>query len=210
MSILLCIFVAKKYKGTIMKRTILAVLCCLFGMLVGAQETKMYLVTDNPIAYDNSQFYLGWSSHPIPGYYIQEYFVKGESPEGFNRMFTICLYDTDITPEEGVKQKIDELEKRKKSDRLCNYQMYNKGDEYILDFLVSNASEGNLSVAEWNLYYYKKVKIGLKSYLRLSFFSKRAYGDDIISFLKAIPDLRGERIIELSEMNLKIKAISQQ
>lgn len=174
---------------------------------IHAQDVKTYFVTDNPITYDNSQFYLGWSANPNKGYYVHEYFVEGERPENYNRMFTINLLESTITPKVAAELKVAELDERKKSDEVCNYMTLNKGDEYVIDFIVSDAGDGDFTTVEWDLHYYKTVNINGKTYLQLLFFSQRAYGDDIIPFIKSIPDRREAKIVELTEMPLKVKKV---
>lgn len=190
-----------------MKKNILVLVFAFCHLLVNAQDVKAYFVTDNPIIYDNSEFYLGWSARPRSGYYVHEYFVKGETPERYNRMFTINLLEADITAETAASLKIAELEERKKKDEVCNYMSFNKGDEYVIDFLVSDAGEGELTTVEWDLHYYKTVKIDGKSFLQLYFFSQRAYGDDIIPFIKSIPERREDKILELTGMKLEVKKV---
>lgn len=190
-----------------MKKYILVLMLTFCQSLLYAQDVKTYFVTDNPITYDNSQFYLGWSANPNKGYYVHEYFVEGERPEDYNRMFTINLLESSITPKVAVELKEAELDERKKSDKICNYMTLNKDDEYVIDFLVSDAGDGDLTTVEWDIHYYKTVNINGKTYLQLLFFSQRAYGDDIIPFIKSIPDRREAKIVELTEMPLKVKKV---
>ena len=173
-----------------------------------AQRAEMYFVTDNPISFDNSKFYLGWSSHPAPHYYLQEYFVEGESPDSFTRMFSINLIEANITAEEAAQIKVAELDKRKASDKFCNYMIFHKDNEYILDFLVSDAKGNDYpTIIERDIHYYKKVTINQKSYIQLSFFTQRASGDKMVPFINSIPDNREEKITELTEAKISIREV---
>lgn len=185
-------------------------LSSLFFSSAKAQKAEMYLVTDNPITFDNSKYYLGWSSHPTKGYYLQEYFVEGESAENFSRMLTINLIETTATPEEAASLKLEELDKRKKTDKICNYMIFRKGNEIVIDFLVSDANgNDNLTLVERDIHYYKTVRIGQKSYIQLSFFTLRATGDNIIPFIKSIPDSRTAMITALTEADLSVEKVKE-
>lgn len=190
-----------------MKKYILVLLFAISHLLINAQDMKTYFATDNPIIFDNSEFYLGWSANPRSGYYVHEYFVDGEFPESYNRMFTINLLEGNITPKVAAELKANELDKRKQSDKICNYMTLNKGDEYVVDFLVSDAGDGNFTTVEWDIHYYKTVNINGKSYLQLLFFSQRAYGNDMIPFLKSIPEHRADKIEELTGMSIQVKKV---
>ena len=89
-----------------------------------AQTVKEFFVTDNPIAFDNTHFYLGWSSNPSKGYFLHEYFPKGETPEQFNKMFTVSIVETGISAKDAAMAKANELTKRKENDNICNYKVY--------------------------------------------------------------------------------------
>ena len=193
------------------KKCILCLILCFGFLSANAQKAEMYFETENPIEFDNSKFYLGWSSHPIDSYYMQEYFVEGESGENFTRMFNITLLETEDSLEEAVGLKAALLEERKEKDKYCNYIIYDKGekkDEYIIDFLVSDAEgDDNPSIVEWNVYYYKVLKVEKKSYIMLSFFAQRGYGDKIPSLIRSIPNRRDAIFTELSEKNIAIKKV---
>ena len=120
-------------------------------------------------------------------------------------MFTVSLFEGSVTPEIAAQAKANELATRKESDKICNYRVLNKDGEYIVDFVVSDMSSGQLTTVEWDLHYYKSVKIGDKNYLLLMFLSQRAYGDDIIPLLKHIPDNIDRRINALTKKKLKIE-----
>ena len=190
-----------------MKKFFVSFIAILCTTLLNGQTVTEYFDAGNPINFDGTDFYLGWSSNPTSGYYLQEYYPKGEVPEHYNKMFTVSLLEGNLTPEMAAQAKINELEKRKETDKVCNYQMLDKEGEYIVDFVVSDMGSGELTTVEWNLHYYKIVKIGDKDYLFLTFLSQRAYGDDILPFLKSIPDKRVNTIVELSNKKLKIKKL---
>ena len=63
---------------------------------------------------------------------------------------------------EAVKSKTNELDLRKKTDGVCNYVVTESpdGKEFIVDFLLGEY-EGDLTrIVEFNVYKYKKVKLG--------------------------------------------------
>ena len=196
------------------KKCILCLILCFGFLSANAQKAEMYFETENPIEFDNSKFYLGWSSHPIDGFYLQEYFVEGESGENFTRMFSIHLIEnkntTDNIIDVALRMKAAELDERKKTDKYCNFTVFKKDDKLLLDFLVSNADSSNVDkplVIEWNVYYFKEQKVGQKSYVMISFYSHQASSDKIPSLIRSIPNRRDAIFTELSEKNIAIKKV---
>ena len=190
-----------------MKKVILVLVFLWMGKWSYAQTVKEFFVADNPIIFDNTQFYLGWSANPKKGYFLHEYFPKGETPEHFNKMFTVNIVETRITAKDAAVAKVNELTKRKETDDICNYKVYENGDEYIVAFLVSDMANGQLTTVEWNIHYYKDIEIGGKHYSQLVFFSQQAYGDDIIPFIQSLSEIKSEKIIALANIGLVVKAL---
>lgn len=169
----------------------LALIFSILGWLCMAAETPVeYFTVGDPIKYCGTDYSLVWSSHPREDYYLQEYLPAGESLDHFNNMFSINILFGDITPEEAKKVKILELEKRKKVDPVTNYKTMTKDGKHILEFLVAQSHDDKLEIAEVNVYYYRQMTLDGKKACVLYFYSSRAYGDDILPFIKAIPDHR--------------------
>jgi len=190
-----------------MNKVLLALVLLCMGTCSYAQTVKEYFVTDNPITFNDTQFYLGWSSNPTKGFFLHEYFPVGETPEHFNKMFTVNIAETIITAKDAAGAKVNELTKRKEKDNICNFKVYENGGEYIIDFLVSDMANGQLTTVEWNIHYCKDIVIDGKHYSQLVFFSQRAYGDDIIPFIKSLPEIKSEKILALANMGLVVKAL---
>ncbi|GAB3859036.1 hypothetical protein GCM10028822_34960 [Hymenobacter terrigena] len=153
-----------------------------------------------PLTFNQTAFNLSWSGRPSETYFIQEYLPKGEKAEQFNQMLTLHLFDKDIAVKNAVKQKVQELENRKKTDPICNYQVTEgpDGKEFMVDFLLGESKEDKMTIAEFNIYRFKQVDLGNKKRGILIYsLSKRAYGDDITPFLK---NLGKDRIDLLNTM----------
>lgn len=166
-----------------------------------------YFDAGNPIEFDGKEYYLAWSSHPYDIYYLQEYLPKGETFDSLTNMITVAvLFYGDIKDVDAgklVDAKISELEARKKTDKVCNYQLLENGNEYLLDFIVSQSDgKGNLECVELNLHHYKDMEIDGKRANCLVFYSRRAYGDDILPFMKTIPTRRPQWIESLTTLPL--------
>lgn len=164
-----------------------SMLCCL-GL--SAQTVTEYFDAGNPIKYCGTEYSLVWSAHPQENYYIQEYLPKGESLEHYNQMFTVSVIFWDRTPLDAVQAKIAELEQRKNTDPVTNYMVAENNGEYILEFIVSDSSDGEMNTVEVDVHYYKQMTISGRSASVLSFLSCRAYGDDIMQFIQSIPEKR--------------------
>ena len=180
---------------------ITSMLCCLG---VSAQTVTEYFDVGNPIKYCGTKYSLVWSARPQENYYVQEYLPKGESLEHYNQMFTVSVIFGDITPLEAVQAKIAELEQRKKTDPVTNYLVAENNGEYILEFIVGDSSDGKMNIVEVDVHY-KQMTINGRNASVLSFYSGRAYGDDIMQFIQSIPQKRNAWYEGMSNLKLNPK-----
>lgn len=181
---------------------ITSMLCCLD---VSAQTVTEYFDVGNPIKYCGTKYSLVWSARPQENYYVQEYLPKGESLEHYNQMFSVSVIFGDITPLEAVQVKIAELEQRKKTDPITNYLVAENNGEYILEFIVGDSSDGKMNIVEVDVHYYKQMTINGRNASVLSFYSGRAYGDDIMQFIQSIPEKRNAWYEGMSNLKLNPK-----
>jgi hypothetical protein len=168
-------------------------------------KVKDYLSLPRSLMFDSTAFKLAWSSHPNDNYYIQEYVPDGEIPEHFNRMMIVTAVAGDITVRDAVGQKVEELKRRKETDPTINYEIIDNPNtgEYLLDFIVSASENGETTIVEWNAYRYfnLKNKSGKDGILMVAY-SRRAYGDDIESFLLALKTRRPDDIRKMTEFEV--------
>src|SRR6478735_2290658 len=101
-------------------------------------QTADHLQVPGPLKFHGEAFELAWSSHPSATYYKQEYVRKGEKVESFNEMVLLEFLAGNATPKGMVAQKVQELEKRKQTDPLVNFEVIESpdGKEFILDFIM--------------------------------------------------------------------------
>lgn len=153
-----------------------------------------------PLTFDKRDFKLAWTAKPNEKYYVQEYLPDGERLETFNQMLTINLFETDIHIVQAVNQKTRELDKRKQTDPVCNYTVTESPDakEYIVDFLLGESKDDQMTVIEFNINRYKQVDLGNgRKGILIYVYSKRAYSEAITPFLESLKD---NRIKHLNEM----------
>lgn len=117
-------------------------------------------------------------------------------------MFTVSVIFWDRTPLEAVNAKIAELEQRKKSDPITNYLVAENNGEYILEFIVSDGDNGNINTVEVDVHYYKQMTINGRNASVLSFYSCRAYGDDIKPFIQSISEKRNAWYEGMSKLKI--------
>lgn len=174
-----------------------------------AQSVTEYFSVGNPINYCGTDFFLAWSSHPQENYYFQEYLPKGETLENYNQMFTASVVFWDRTPLEAVTAKVFELEQRKKTDPVTNYMVSEKDGEYVLEFIVSDSNNGDINTVELDIHHYKQMTVDGRNASVVGFYSCRAYGNDITSFLKSIPDKRDAWYEGMLKLNLDPKFLKK-
>ena len=140
-----------------------------------------------PLEFNKENYKLSWSAKPNENYYVQEYLPKGETTERYNQMLTIHLFITNLDTKEAVEKKVNELETRKKTDPICNYSVNESpdGKEFMVDFLMGESKGDEMTVAEFNVYYYKKIALdNSKNGIIVYSYTKRSYGEEITKFLK--------------------------
>lgn len=162
-----------------------------------------YLGAKGPVEFCGQKFYLAWSSHPAEIYYLQEYLPKGESLERYNEMLSISVLIWDKTPREAAYAKAEELEERKKTDKVCRYMVAENDGEYIVDFIVSDGNGETLDCVEADVHHYRQITVNSRKATLLTFYSRRAYGDDILPFMQTIPTLRPQWYDALSHLDIK-------
>ena len=172
------------------------------------QATKTvinYLRVAGPISFEKDSYNLAWTSHPADNYYKQEYLAQGDTLEKFKRLILIDVLVGKTKIKDLVATKIAELNKIKASNPIVQYQTFEKGDEIMLDFLLSeNTPDGKLvSTIERNVYRYKNItgKNGQKAVLLFGV-SNRAYGNDIDDFLLNLKDNRHDLLNAVGAFDL--------
>jgi hypothetical protein len=168
-------------------------------------QVQDYLQVPGPVIFHKQKFNLAWSSHPNDTYYKHEYVKAGEKVESYKEMVMLEFLEGNLTPKEVAANKVKELENRKNTDPLVNYDVINSpdGKEYIVDFIMSTGPADASEIVEWNAYRYKQVqeKSG-KTGLLLMAISRRAYGNESTGFLKDLKTMRPQYREELSSYKL--------
>ena len=166
-----------------------------------------------PLMFNQVSYNLAWSDRPRDTYYIQEYLPEGENVNSFSQMLTIHLFDVDITIEDAVKKKINELENRIKTDYTCNYEVYKSrdGKEIIIDFTIVEIENNEMTIAEFNIYRYRNIELGNnKNGLLVYAYSQRSYGEKITDFYKSLKTYRPELISMMSLSELPVISLSKE
>lgn len=162
--------------------------CVIFSVFSFAQANKKvtdYLGIPGPVTLNKTNYALAWSSHPSATYYKHEYVPVGEKVEQFNKMVLVEVLAGDAKPAELAAGKINELKQMKESNPMVNYEVFQKDEEVIIDFLLSdNAASGKINILERNVYRYKAItdKNGQKGVMLFGA-SERSYGNAADAFL---------------------------
>lgn len=129
-----------------------------------------------PLLLDGQAFHFVWSSHPFPHFYKQEYLPDGQTLMGYGQMLMLDVLLGEAGPRELLQIKLAELEVRKATDPVVNYDWMVKedGSSYLLDFLVSGRTAGGEAIVEWNAYRYEALPGGAV----MLGISRRGYGEE--------------------------------
>ena len=170
-----------------------ALVCLLVNFTAHAQLPKDYFKLPS-LLLKNTEYKLSFSTHPESEYYKQEYLAAGEDPARFKTMVWIDVIRSGMTLERIVEIKTAELQKRKKTDKLCNYKILDNEEtgEYLIEFLMSAKTADNVDIVEWNAYRYKgTIDRNGKKGIMLFAMSKRAYGKEVPAFMETLKKERG-------------------
>lgn len=182
-----------------MKKTLQILLLIVLCVTIDTHAVENYLNTPNTLTFDNTEFILGWSSHPREIQYLQEYFPKGQSPENFKDMLSVWVFVGDFPAKQYIQNMANNYEERKKTDKSCNYQIYENDGEYMFDCLLSEDDGKIVNAIEFNIYRCKNTRIDGKKVLLICFYSQQAKGDDIMPFLTDLKELRGKLIVAMAK-----------
>ena len=193
-----------------MDKLIVSIFLLFSSIVVNSQNVENYLETEKIIKFDNQNYDLVWSSHPNEVYYKQEYLTKEQTLEKFKSMVTIDFLKGEFKIKDLVNQKIQELEKAKKSNPIVNFTVLEKDGETIIDFLMSVSSKNGkkLLIVERNIYRYTNIETGNTKGLLLFSVSKRAYQNKIGEFFENLKKDKNSLIMkvgnfEIPKINLK-------
>ena len=173
-----------------MKRRLVLFLILIVQFFMAQNKVEDYLHLGDKYRFDNKDYKLVWSSHPASNFYKQEYILPNENVEKYTRMIMIDFLEGDLTPKDAISNNIDNLENSKKQNPIINYQMYEREDEYILDFITSkNSQDGKeILILERNVYRYFRINTPKRKGVLLFGVSDRAYTkkemDNMFSVLK--------------------------
>ena len=173
-----------------MKRRLVLFLILIVQFFMAQNKVEDYLHLGDKYRFDNKDYKLVWSSHPASNFYKQEYILPNENVEKYTRMIMIDFLEGDLTPKDAISNNINNLENSKKQNPIINYQMYEREDEYILDFITSkNSQDGKeILILERNVYRYFRINTPKRKGVLLFGVSDRAYTkkemDNMFSVLK--------------------------
>ena len=173
-----------------MKRRLVLFLMLMVQFFMAQNKVEDYLHLGDKYRFDNKDYKLVWSSHPASNFYKQEYILPNENVEKYTRMIMIDFLEGDLTPKDAISNFVNNLENSKKQNPIINYQMYEREDEYILDFIISkNSQDGKeVLILERNVYRYFRINTPKRKGVLLFGVSDRAYTkkemDNMFSVLK--------------------------
>ena len=173
-----------------MKRRLVLFLMLMVQFFMAQNKVEDYLHLGDKYRFDNKDYKLVWSSHPASNFYKQEYILPNENVEKYTRMIMIDFLEGDLTPKDAISNFVNNLENSKKQNPIINYQMYERENEYMLDFIISkNSQDGKeVLILERNVYRYFRINTPKRKGILLFGVSDRAYTkkemDNMFSVLK--------------------------
>ena len=126
---------------TDMKRIGFSLLLTLISVMAFSQDEVVdYLHVGKTLKFQDKKFELKWCQHPIEAFFLQEWLPKGETFDNYEQMLSVSLsFSETLSVKYFVDAKVHELEERKKSDKCCNYLVYENDGEYIIDLSITTS-----------------------------------------------------------------------
>ena len=195
-----------------MKKYLFVFTAILFSFSPFTDNTIDRLGVKGPLVYGDTNFKLSFTDKPNETYYLQEYLPAGDTLPKFRQLLSLQLFVKNITTGDAVKEKIQELVKRKLTDAICNYKVIESpdGKEFIVDFLVSESKKNIMETVEFNIYHYKQIELaGEQKGILVYAYSKRSYGDEIKPFLKSLKKTRIDMLNTMIAAQVPVVALAQ-
>ena len=173
-----------------MKRRLVLFLMLMVQFFMAQNKVEDYLHLGDKYRFDNKDYKLVWSSHPASNFYKQEYILPNENVEKYKRLILIDFIEGDLNPKDVLSSLANSLENSKKQNPVINYKVYEKNNEYMIDFIMSeNSQDGKeVLILERNVYRYFRINTPKRKGVLLFGISDRAYTkkemDNMFSVLK--------------------------
>ena len=173
-----------------MKRRLVLFLMLMVQFFMAQKKVEDYLHLGDKYRFDNKDYKLVWSSHPMDNFYKQEYILPNENVEKYKRLILIDFIEGDLAPKDVLSGLANSLENSKKQNPVINYKVYEKNNEYMIDFIMSeNSQDGKeVLILERNVYRYFRINTPKRKGVLLFGISDRAYTkkemDNMFSVLK--------------------------
>ena len=173
-----------------MKRRLVLFLMLMVQFFMAQKKVEDYLHLGDKYRFDNKDYELVWSSHPASNFYKQEYILPNENVEKYKRLILIDFIEGDLDPKDVLSGLANSLENSKKQNPVINYKVYEKNNDYMIDFIMSeNSQDGKeVLILERNVYRYFRINTPKRKGVLLFGVSDRAYTkkemDNMFSVLK--------------------------
>ena len=173
-----------------MKKRLALFLMFIAQFVMAQNKVEDYLHLGSKYRFDNKDYELVWSSHPASNFYKQEYILPNENVEKYKRLILIDFIEGDLNPKDVLSGLANSLENSKKQNPVINYKVYEKNNEYMIDFIMSeNSQDGkDVLILERNVYRYFRINTPNRKGILLFGVSDRAYTkkemDNMFSVLK--------------------------
>ena len=173
-----------------MKKRLALFLMFIAQFVMAQNKVEDYLHLGSKYRFDNKDYELVWSSHPASNFYKQEYILPNENVEKYKRLILIDFIEGDLAPKDVLSGLVNSLENSKKQNPVINYKVYEKNNEYMIDFIMSeNSQDGKeVLILERNVYRYFRINTPKRKGILLFGVSDRAYTkkemDNMFSVLK--------------------------
>ena len=173
-----------------MKKRLVLFLMFIAQFVMAQNKVEDYLHLGSKYRFDNKDYELVWSSHPASNFYKQEYILPNENVEKYKRLILIDFIEGDLAPKDVLSSLANSLENSKKQNPVINYKVYEKKNDYMIDFIMSeNSQDGkDVLILERNVYRYFRINTPKRKGILLFGVSDRAYTkkemDNMFSVLK--------------------------
>ncbi len=169
------------------------------------EPLKDYLKVPGPLAFNETNYQLVWTTRTGHNYYRQQYLPPRQSMKNYDRFLMIEVVKGKNTQREQIAIQTKQLRERKLYDELAKYELMEKlrPNEYILEFSSSETIRGETTYMEWNIYRYINLKdVNNKSGVMIIGYHTHANGKYVDGFNSTIQRERMSLIQQLNQMEI--------
>ncbi|KIA83751.1 hypothetical protein OA84_09790 [Kaistella solincola] len=168
-----------------------------------AQEKMDMISVPGPIELHGTEFFLSWSKQASKTLVRQQYLPREEKIENFTQLLDISYFNKEIDIEQAVRQKVEQIQAREKTDKLAkvNVSQNKDGTEFVVDYFISETPAEGEPFVDYVVDRFVTIEHGSGNTFLIFSYVKRAY-NNIKWEARAMAKMRDEILINVVDYKI--------